>query len=137
LAYSSFQTQSCPGKEFEFGEPHCDSESNIKIPEGLFRAAMRPTASFTGRETFLKVLHESAIQKTNHPEIFALVGNGCMGKNQIALKHAHGSRKQLQVCLVAALRGARHSAGGLYLHCQGSPSARMGFEGYGSDSEDG
>ena len=66
-----------------------DSESNIKIPEGLFRVAMRPNPSFTGRETFLKVLNESAIQKTNHPKIFALVGNGGMGKTQIALQHAY------------------------------------------------
>ena len=66
-----------------------NSESDIKIPEGLFRVALRPTASFTGRERFLKVLHESAIQKTDHPKIFALVGNGGMGKTQIALQHAH------------------------------------------------
>ena len=50
---------------------------------------MRPNPSFTGRETFLKVLNESAIQKTNHPKIFALVGNGGMGKTQIALQHAY------------------------------------------------
>ena len=46
-----------------------NSESDIKIPEGLFRVALRPTASFTGRERYLKTLHESAIQKTDHPEI--------------------------------------------------------------------
>ncbi|MCX6679849.1 MAG: FxSxx-COOH system tetratricopeptide repeat protein [Methanothrix sp.] len=45
--------------------------------------------NFTGREKFLDELHQSLVQATSSSKIFALVGNGGMGKTQIALQHAH------------------------------------------------
>ncbi|MCX6676857.1 MAG: FxSxx-COOH system tetratricopeptide repeat protein [Methanothrix sp.] len=46
--------------------------------------------NFTGREKFLDELHQSLEQAVSgQKKIFALVGNGGMGKTQIALQHAH------------------------------------------------
>ncbi|MDD2837161.1 MAG: FxSxx-COOH system tetratricopeptide repeat protein, partial [Methanothrix sp.] len=45
--------------------------------------------NFTGRQKFLSALAQPLIQAAFGPTIFALVGNGGMGKTQIALQHAH------------------------------------------------
>jgi len=63
--------------------------SDSKIPGTLFRVPYHPNPSFTGRDKFLNVLHESLNQVDSRPSLFALVGNGGMGKTQIALQHAH------------------------------------------------
>ncbi|MDD2834672.1 MAG: FxSxx-COOH system tetratricopeptide repeat protein, partial [Methanothrix sp.] len=66
---------------------HSDSAS--EIPEKLIRVPYHPNPNFTGREKFLDELHQSLIQAASSPKIFALVGNGGMGKTQIVLQHAH------------------------------------------------
>jgi tetratricopeptide (TPR) repeat protein len=62
--------------------------SEKDAPPSLFK--LHPAnPNFTGREKFLDELHQSLVQATSSPKIFALVGNGGMGKTQIALQHAH------------------------------------------------
>ena len=58
------------------------SENIIKLP-------YPPNPNFTGRQEFLSALAQPLNQAATSPKIFALVGNGGMGKTQIALQHAH------------------------------------------------
>ena len=59
-----------------------------EAPKSLFK--LHPAnPNFTGREKFLDELHQSLVQAVSSPKLFALVGNGGMGKTQIALEHAH------------------------------------------------
>jgi tetratricopeptide (TPR) repeat protein len=87
-------------KIMDFFDPNPKLETNLenitnsiipdsKIPGTLFRVPYHPNPSFTGRYKFLNVLHQSLVQAASSPKIFALVGNGGMGKTQIALQHAH------------------------------------------------
>jgi tetratricopeptide (TPR) repeat protein len=64
-------------------------DRDTEIPDKLFRVPYLPHPNFTGRNKFLNVLHESLNQVAFSQKIFALVGNGGMGKTQIALQHAH------------------------------------------------
>ena len=64
-------------------------DRDSEIPDRLFRVPYPPNPNFTGREKFLDVLHQSLEQAVSSPKIFALVGNGGMGKTQIGLQHAH------------------------------------------------
>jgi tetratricopeptide (TPR) repeat protein len=57
-------------------------------PKTTIRLSL-PNPNFTGRQKFLSTLSQSLLQATTSPKIFALVGNGGMGKTQIALQHAH------------------------------------------------
>ncbi len=57
--------------------------------ENIQKLPYPPNLNFTGREKFLDELHQSLVQAASRPQIFALVGNGGMGKTQIALQHAH------------------------------------------------
>ena len=62
--------------------------SEKEAPKSLFK--LHPAnPNFTGREKFLDELHQSLEQAVSGQKIFALVGNGGMGKTQIALQHAH------------------------------------------------
>ena len=56
-------------------------KTTIKLP--------LPNPNFTGRQNFLSALAQPLLKATTSPKIFALVGNGGMGKTQIALQHAH------------------------------------------------
>ncbi|MCK9566036.1 MAG: FxSxx-COOH system tetratricopeptide repeat protein, partial [Methanothrix sp.] len=67
-------TSSGPEKEL--------SNNIIKLPYPF-------NPNFTGRQAFLSALAQPLIQAASRPKIFALVGNGGMGKTQIALQHAH------------------------------------------------
>ena len=60
-----------------------------EIPDRFFRVPYQSNPNFTGRGKFLDELHQSLVQAASSPKIFALVGNGGMGKTQIALQHAH------------------------------------------------
>ncbi len=66
---------------------HSDSASEIL--DRLFRVPYPPNPNFTGRQEFLSALAQPLNQGASSPKIFALVGNGGMGKTQIALQHAH------------------------------------------------
>jgi len=58
------------------------SKNIIKLPYS-------PNPNFTGRQEFLSALAQPLNQGVFSPKIFALVGNGGMGKTQIALQHAY------------------------------------------------
>ncbi len=73
-----------------------NSDSESEIPDRIFRAPYHANPNFTGRDKFLNVLHPSLVQATSGPTIFALVGNGGMGKTQIALQHAHRSENNFK-----------------------------------------
>ena len=55
-----------------------------------------PNPNFTGRQKFLSTLSQSLLKATTSPKIFALVGNGGMGKTQIALQHAHNPENKFK-----------------------------------------
>ncbi len=64
------------------------TNSEKESPKSLFK--LHPAnPNFTGRQKFLSALAQPLIQTASRPTIFALVGNGGMGKTQIALQHAH------------------------------------------------
>ena len=65
------------------------SNSIIKLPHP-------PNPNFTGRQDFLYSLAQSADEAVSRPKIFALVGNGGMGKTQIALQHAHDPKNDFK-----------------------------------------
>ena len=69
--------------------------SEKEVPKSLFKLHP-PNPNFTGREKFLDVLHESLEHAASSPKIFALIGNGGMGKTQIALQHAHSPKNNFQ-----------------------------------------
>ena len=62
------------------------------IPDRLFKVPYPPNPNFTGRQEFLSALSESLALAATSPKIFALVGNGGMGKTQIALQHAYSPK---------------------------------------------
>ena len=66
------------------------------IPDRLFKVPYPPNPNFTGRQGFLEALTQSAAEAISRPKIFALVGNGGMGKTQIALQHAHNPENKFK-----------------------------------------
>ncbi len=66
-----------------------DPKPEDLILNGIIKLPHPPNPNFTGRHEFLSALARSAAQAVSRPKIFALVGNGGMGKTQIALQHAH------------------------------------------------
>jgi hypothetical protein len=80
-----------PNQEFENNSRYKTKIDIVdpEIPDRLFRVPYHSNPNFTGREKFLDVLNQSLEQAVSGQKIFALVGNGGMGKTQIALQHAH------------------------------------------------
>ncbi|OPY54158.1 MAG: hypothetical protein A4E49_01203 [Methanosaeta sp. PtaU1.Bin112] len=63
------------------GKKNETEKSFLKLP-------YPPNPNFTGRQSFLRALEKQLNDAALGPKIFALVGNGGMGKTQIALQHA-------------------------------------------------
>lgn len=61
----------------------------IETSKKIIKLPYPHNPNFTGRQKFLSALAQPLIQAASSPTIFALVGNGGMGKTQIALEHAH------------------------------------------------
>jgi len=79
---SDLEEQINPGPEKE------RPKTTIKLP--------LPNPNFTGRQNFLSALAQPLVKTTTSPKIFALVGNGGMGKTQIALQHAHNPENKFK-----------------------------------------
>jgi hypothetical protein len=73
-----------------------DLKQHNLISNGIIKLPHPPNQNFTGRQEFLSALAQSAAQAVSRPKIFALIGNGGMGKTQIALKHAHDPKNDFQ-----------------------------------------
>ena len=101
------------------------SNSIIKMP--------LPNPNFTGRQKFLSTLSQSLLQATTSPKIFALVGNGGMGKTQIALQHAHDPKNDFKYVWWLRSEEPATLLEDYIIHCQGPQSPRLEFEGYRSD----
>ncbi|MDD4651952.1 MAG: FxSxx-COOH system tetratricopeptide repeat protein, partial [Methanothrix sp.] len=56
--------------------------------KSILKLPYPPNPNFTGRQSFLRALAQPLNDAALGPKIFALVGNGGMGKTQIALQHA-------------------------------------------------
>jgi tetratricopeptide (TPR) repeat protein len=71
-----------------YGEVSTGSGQEEKISKSIFKLPYPLNPNFTGRQSFLSALEQPLNQVALAPKIFALVGNGGMGKTQIALQHA-------------------------------------------------
>lgn len=70
-------------------EVQIDLNPENAVSKNLIKLPYPPNPNFTGRKKYLSELARSLVQAASSPQIFALVGNGGMGKTQIALQHAH------------------------------------------------
>jgi tetratricopeptide (TPR) repeat protein len=65
-------------------------------PKSLIRLPYPPNLNFTGRQELLSSLAQTLVQAVSRPKIYALVGNGGMGKTQIALQHAYNPEHEFK-----------------------------------------
>lgn len=72
------------------------SATENKVSNSIIKLPHPPNPNFTGRQDFLSNLALSAAEAVSRLKIFALVGNGGMGKTQIALQHAHNPENKFK-----------------------------------------